>query len=322
MSWTSRQELLEQLWNAAQQGDVEKLRTCVQTAKAVATWSVGGLLVRAAGTAANSAEKPGMCDLARFLCDALRVAAVNDWPDAVELLAHSLWVELQNVEWLYRPDVAWLDVLMASTWAGSERAVRVLLQSESFNRISTKGRNNTAVGRAALSRVFVDLLAGRFMARHSQCVGHVQTMHTALIAASICGHVGIVRQFVQDVWDHELDQTDGNDRDALGHAVYGGHVDVARVLLDAKARLCRREARPALLSAIQGGFGNAVQVLLDAKAAVNQGPIHPLKYAYEQGRADVVQLLLDANADVHNTTHLASSDDSDSGNDTGNDGEW
>jgi ankyrin repeat protein len=90
-------------------------------------------------------------------------------------------------------------------------------------------------------------------------------------------------------------------------------------LLDAKARLCRRDARPALLSAIQGGFGNAVQVLLDAKAAVNQGPIHPLKYAYEQGRADVVQLLLDAKADVNFATEPASDDDEDTDQ---SDGEW
>jgi hypothetical protein len=299
MSWTSRQELLEQLWNAAQRGDVAKLRACLQTAKAVATWSVGGLLIRAAGSAANSAENPGMCDLARFLCDALRVAAVNDWPDAVEFLADSLWAELQNVERWHRPEVAWLDVLMASTWAGSERAVSVLLQSDSFNRVGSNGRNNTAVGRAALSSVYTEVDPDRFMARHSQRGGFVQTMHTALMAASICGHVGIVLQFLQYVSDDELDQTDGHGRDALGHAVYGGHVDVARVLLDAKARLCRRDARPALLSAIQGGFGNAVQLLVDAKAAVNQGPIPPLKYAYEQGRADVVQLLLDAKADVH-----------------------
>jgi hypothetical protein len=321
MSWTPRQELLEQLWNAAQRGDVAKLRACLQTAKAVATWSVGGLLIRAAGSAANSAENPGMCDLARFLCDALRVAAVNDWPDAVEFLADSLWAELQNVERWHRPEVAWLDVLMASTWAGSERAVRVLLQSESFNRIGSNGRNNRAVGRAALSSVHTEPDPGRFMARH-RFVNYTADMHTALMAASICGHVGIVRQFVQYVSDGELDEPDGYDRDALGHAVQRGHVDVARALLDAKAQLCRRDCRPALLWAIQGGVGNAVQVLLDAKAAVNQGPIHPLKYAYEQGRADVVQLLLDANADVHNTTHLASSDDSDSGNDTGNDGEW
>jgi hypothetical protein len=295
----SSQTLLEELWNAAQRGDVAKVDTCLQMVRASATKTGRGLLVSGAGTAAKSGRFLGMCDLTSFLFAALQVAAVIDWPDTVKFLADSLWAEIQCAE--CRRGARWFDVIMATTYAGSERAMSTLLQSDSFGRIgAANGRYDHCAQHSYHGR---DRLAG----------------HTMLTAAAACGHVGVVRAILQHERTSMLEETNSRNQDPLEIAVREGHVDVARTLLEAKAQLCHRGGKSALVAAVEGGFVNAVQLLVDAKANVNRGPVHPLELAHQQGRDDVVQLLLDAKADVNFATEPPSDDDADAEQ---SDGEW
>jgi hypothetical protein len=288
----SAQELLEQLWNAAQQGDVAKAGTCLQVLMTQATRRRGGLLLYSVGTAGNLPYEPGTCDLTCFLFAALQVAAVNDWPDTVEFLADSLWAEIQRGQKHVGFEWAGLvcDVIMATTCAGSERGINTLLQSDSFEHIRAVDDSfNMCNGRQIRGR------AG----------------HTWLTAAAARGHAGVARAILQYERTNLLEKTDLHDWIPLEIAAREGHVDVARTLLEAKAQLCRRGGKSALVAALEGGFVNVVQLLVDAKTNVNRGPLHPLELAHQQGRDDVVQLLLDAKADVNFVTEPASDDDED-----------
>jgi hypothetical protein len=309
----STQALLVQLWDAAQQGNVDRVATRLQQVKnpSIKALRTGrGLFIRGAGTAANLLdEHRDMCDLTHFLFDALRIAAVNDWPDAVAFLADKLWTEIRNAS--NTRGVRWFDVLAATTFAGSERAMHTLLQSDSFRRIRSGVRY------------------GQRGPLHIHQGNNAMIGHTVLTAAAACGHTGTVKAILMHARVDRLAETDYDDYDALENAVRKGHEDVARVLLEAGAPLCRLNAWPALFSAIEGGHCATVQLLLDAKAsansgplyplgiarkarfdvaqmrlhlAANQGPLLPLEYACMRGHRDVVRLLVNAKALVDSAT--------------------
>ncbi|KAH0491236.1 hypothetical protein TgHK011_002674 [Trichoderma gracile] len=99
--------------------------------------------------------------------------------------------------------------------------------------------------------------------------------------------------------DIVIDIRDGDSRTALEHAVDGGHESIVRMLLARGAQVNLREgASYTLLStAVRNGQKGIAKLLLDYGAMVNpssavENQNAPLLLAANQGRADIVELLL------------------------------
>jgi ankyrin repeat protein len=120
----------------------------------------------------------------------------------------------------------------------------------------------------------------------------------SLCRAATAGHAGLVHQLLSA----KASVNYGRNTYPLGAACYWGHVHVARLLLEAKARPDARNKStvgPLCWAASLPGRVELVRVLLDAKATVN-GPgnrqaLH--KAAGHVGDLDVLHVLLDARAD-------------------------
>jgi ankyrin repeat protein len=125
---------------------------------------------------------------------------------------------------------------------------------------------------------------------------------TALMTASEFGHLDVVRVLLDA--KAEVNAKMNNGGTALILASSYGHLDVVRALLDAKADANAKAGNGgmALMLASEKGHFEVVQALLDAKADVNgkaNDGMTPLIFASQFGHLDVVQTLLAAKADVN-----------------------
>lgn len=121
------------------------------------------------------------------------------------------------------------------------------------------------------------------------------------------GHANVMR-FVLDVLaecgSFDLAGADGDGRTALHLACNGGHIDVARALLDAGADLnaVDHDQRTPLHRACSDGTLEIVAALIDGGAwldAPDKRMSSPLLTACWKGHIDVVTALLEAGADIH-----------------------
>lgn len=91
------------------------------------------------------------------------------------------------------------------------------------------------------------------------------------------------------------------DMAVLSQAAQRGHKNVVRMLFAANAKVNSYENCTALMHAARQGCAEIVQILLDADAEVDRD--YPngtaLMYAAEKGYEDVVAMLIRANADVN-----------------------
>jgi len=125
---------------------------------------------------------------------------------------------------------------------------------------------------------------------------------TALMTASEFGHLDVVRVLLEA--KAEVNAKMNNGGTALILASSYGHLDVVKALLDAKADANAKAGNGgmALMLASEKGHLEVVQALLDAKADVNgkaNDGMTPLIFASQFGHLDVVQKLLAAKADVN-----------------------
>ena len=110
-----------------------------------------------------------------------------------------------------------------------------------------------------------------------------------------------MEQLLQRPQDPDLEV--GGRPPALHYACGQGHVEAARLLLEATAdkdRACMSRGSTPMLCACGGGCKEVVTLLLEARAdkdkATNSGAT-PLFMASQEGHLEVVRLLLEANAD-------------------------
>lgn len=129
-----------------------------------------------------------------------------------------------------------------------------------------------------------------------------------LLRAAHEGDLGEVRRLLAAGADPNRTETvegrwqDGVQRSALGGAARGGHLEVARLLLDRGARVDltpRGDASPLMIAA-RHGHADLVRLLLDTGADPNRvvpGDGTPLIAAVRGGDRRVVRMLLEAGAD-------------------------
>uniref|UniRef100_A0A1B6MB21 SAM domain-containing protein n=2 Tax=Graphocephala atropunctata TaxID=36148 RepID=A0A1B6MB21_9HEMI len=84
---------------------------------------------------------------------------------------------------------------------------------------------------------------------------------TALMYASSCGHLELVRRLLENKCDVNIQDTEG--WSALFHAVVGGHEDVVQLLLQGKARLdlIDRRRRTAFQLALEKGYEDIAKLV-------------------------------------------------------------
>ncbi|WP_299779426.1 ankyrin repeat domain-containing protein [uncultured Formosa sp.] len=94
-------------------------------------------------------------------------------------------------------------------------------------------------------------------------------------------------------------------RTVLMFSSFNGHTELVKTLLDNGATIDLKDTtnRTALMYACTGPFATTVKVLLEAGAQVNLKDNHeqwtPIMFAAGEGQIEVMQLLLDAGADVN-----------------------
>ncbi len=125
----------------------------------------------------------------------------------------------------------------------------------------------------------------------------------ALRAAALDGNAAAVRQALDD--GAGIDAADAEARTALMLASFNGYAEAVSLLLEHGADVAARDAnsRTALMYASTGDFGDTVELLLEAGAdpnAADDGEVWtPLMFAAGEGQMEVVQRLLDNDADPH-----------------------
>jgi len=113
----------------------------------------------------------------------------------------------------------------------------------------------------------------------------------------------------------DVNQVSADGTTALISAAAGGHVKVARLLLDAKAEVEAKVGRTALISAAAGGHVKVARLLLDAKAEINYFPPYQpyhtaLHEASLKGHLEVARFLVQNGAKLdlgvwHPPLHVA-----------------
>ena len=130
---------------------------------------------------------------------------------------------------------------------------------------------------------------------------------TPLHFASEMGHLTLVKWLL----DHRANV---NPQDARGHiplhySAHGGHIDVCRMLLEhgAVANTQGKTGSTPFLEASQSGHIDTIRLLLDHNPDVNvrelDGGWCPLHFAAINGHLQLVQKLLELNAEVDSCTH-------------------
>ncbi|MEG4206979.1 ankyrin repeat domain-containing protein [Microcoleus sp. Pol7_A1] len=93
----------------------------------------------------------------------------------------------------------------------------------------------------------------------------------------------------------------------LTEAVFLGHFEIIKILIEAGANLQQFDYQPATPLGMAAELGNieAVQLLLRAGADVNAGGLQsPLDRAVSQGHINVTNILINAGADVNSTDEI------------------
>ncbi|KAJ9353099.1 hypothetical protein DTO280E4_7527 [Paecilomyces variotii] len=148
----------------------------------------------------------------------------------------------------------------------------------------------------------------RLLLRHGACPGDMSDFGATLVSISASmGHEALLGLALELGVDPELG--DRNDRSPLSYAAENGHVKAAKMLLDAKADIERKDkwnGRTPLAWAAANGQQAVVRLLLEAGArpdtkttgsAIYHVARTPLSLAAQNGKREVVELLLEKNVD-------------------------
>jgi len=124
---------------------------------------------------------------------------------------------------------------------------------------------------------------------------------TALMRASLAGHIGVVRLLLDK--GAGVGDTDTEGETALHLASWQGHTAIVRLLLEngADVNAADKNGWTPLHEACNYGWFETVRLLLDSGADVNvrsSGGIAPTHLACKHGDPAVISLLLDRGADV------------------------
>ncbi|KAF7507673.1 hypothetical protein GJ744_010226 [Endocarpon pusillum] len=191
------------------------------------------------------------------------------------------------------------NVLIAASWAGNPKMVRILLDRGADITAFDKYHGNALQAAAAGGHMDVVQKLLDYGADINAQGGYYGN---ALQAAAAGGHMDVVRMLFD--YGADINTQGGHYVNTLQAAATRGHMDMVQMLLDHGADINAQGGYlgNALQAAAAGGYMDMMRMLLDCGADINaSGGLFgsALSAAAEEGHMDVVQMLLDHGADIN-----------------------